>query len=75
MLIKPAFALPSKDSAVPSSATFIHEVKHDGYRLMVIRDGMRVQLRSKGSHDFAKCYLWIVESALRAVATAVPAGP
>ena len=36
--------LPTRANAVPSSKNWIHEVKHDGYRLIVQRDGARVRL-------------------------------
>ena len=31
--------LPSKAARLPSGPLWIHEIKHDGYRLMVRRDG------------------------------------
>jgi ATP-dependent DNA ligase len=35
--------VPSKAAAPPSGALWVHEIKHDGYRLMVRRDGQRVR--------------------------------
>jgi hypothetical protein len=32
---------PSKVTRPPSGALWVHEIKHDGYRLMVRRDGER----------------------------------
>ena len=32
---------------VPSSPDWIHEVKHDGFRLIVVRDGDRVRLLTR----------------------------
>jgi bifunctional non-homologous end joining protein LigD len=44
------FALPTKGIAVPSSSAWLHDVKHDGYRIMVIRDGTTFsERRSKKS--------------------------
>jgi ATP-dependent DNA ligase len=41
------------------------EIKYDGYRLFVARDGDRVRLTTKGGNDFTKRYPRIVEAALR----------
>ena len=38
--IKPC--LPSKVVRPPTGPLWVHEIKHDGYRLMVRRDGERV---------------------------------
>lgn len=35
--------LPSKVALLPSRALWVHEIKHDRYRLMVRRDGARVR--------------------------------
>jgi ATP-dependent DNA ligase len=59
------FALPVKAAKVPSGPDWLHEIKHDGYRMMVIREQKRVRLISKGGLDYAKRYPWIVESALK----------
>ena len=48
--IKPC--LPSKVSRPPSGALWVHEIKHDGYRLMVRRDGSRVRCFTRGGHDW-----------------------
>ncbi len=44
---------------MPSS----HEVKYDGYRLIVQRDGDRVRLFSRNGNDWSNRYPWIVEAA------------
>ena len=44
---------------------WLHEVKYDGYRLRLERDGDRVRLITRGGYDWTKRYPWIVESALR----------
>ena len=38
---------PSKVARPPSSPLWVHEIKHDGYRLMVRRDGARVGIGSR----------------------------
>ena len=34
--------LPSKVTRPPSGPLWVHEIKHDGYRLMVRKDGERI---------------------------------
>ena len=59
------FALPVKAPKVPAGPDWLHEIKHDGYRMMLIREQKAVRLISKGGLDYAKRYPWIVESALK----------
>jgi ATP-dependent DNA ligase len=58
------FALPVLGDKVPADPWWIHEVKHNGYRLRVERDGKKVRLISKGGNDFTNRYPWIIEAAL-----------
>jgi ATP-dependent DNA ligase len=37
-------AQPVRASTAPSGADWVHEIKHDGYRMIVRRDGSSVQL-------------------------------
>ncbi|MCA1530540.1 RNA ligase family protein [Bradyrhizobium yuanmingense] len=60
-----AFALPVKAHQVPTGPDWIHEIKHDGYRLKVIRAGARVQLTTRNGLDYTKRYPWIVRDALK----------
>jgi bifunctional non-homologous end joining protein LigD len=55
--------LPTRGAEVPSGPDFIHEVKYDGYRLLVERDDDRVRLFSRNGTEWTKRYLWIVEAA------------
>jgi bifunctional non-homologous end joining protein LigD len=41
----------------------VHEIKHDGYRVLVRRDGDRVRLFTRRGYDWTKEYPWIVEAA------------
>jgi len=54
-----------RDIKVLSSPDWLHEIKYDGYRLRVERDGDRVRLITRGGYDWSKRYPWIVESALK----------
>jgi bifunctional non-homologous end joining protein LigD len=59
------FCLPTRGIKVPDRPEWIHEVKYDGYRLRVERDGERVRLITRGGYDWTKRYSWIVEAALK----------
>jgi bifunctional non-homologous end joining protein LigD len=38
----------------PAGAQWIHEIKHDGYRLIVSRDGERVRLFTRRGYDWTE---------------------
>ena len=44
--------LPSPAKAPPSGPGWIHEIKHDGFRIMARRGGAGVRLFSRNGHDF-----------------------
>jgi bifunctional non-homologous end joining protein LigD len=56
---------PSKAARPPSGPLWVHEIKHDGYRLMVRRDGLRVRRFTCCGHDWADRFPAIVNAALR----------
>jgi ATP-dependent DNA ligase len=57
--------LPTRAAKVPASPDWIHEIKHDGYRLIVQREGKRVRLFTRNGRDWTDRYPFIVEAALR----------
>src|SRR3954447_14446993 len=57
--------LPTRGTKVPSGPDWIHEVKYDGYRMLVARKDKRVRLFSRNGHDWTERYPWIVEAALK----------
>jgi ATP-dependent DNA ligase len=57
------FALPVKAATVLSGPDWLHEIKHDGYRMIVIRERERVRLITMGGNDWTERYPWIVEAA------------
>ena len=57
--------LPSRGTKVPDRPEWFHEVKHDGYRLIVQREGSRVRLFTRNGHDWSVRYPLITEAALR----------
>jgi bifunctional non-homologous end joining protein LigD len=44
---------------------WLHEVKYDGHRLVVVREDKRVRLITRNGHDWSGRFPWIVESALK----------
>ena len=62
-------AQPVVASRPPSGANWVHEIKHDGYRLMVRRDGERIRCLTRNGHDWADRFPAIVDAALRINAT------
>ena len=53
--------IPTKAAKVPDRPEWIHEIKHDGYRLII----QRVRLFTRNGHDWSARYPRIVEAALR----------
>jgi bifunctional non-homologous end joining protein LigD len=45
-------AQPVKASKPPSGADWVHEIKYDGYRLIVRRDGPTVRLYTRNAYDW-----------------------
>ncbi|WP_249128358.1 MULTISPECIES: hypothetical protein [unclassified Bradyrhizobium] len=55
--------IPTRATKVPTSKSWIHEIKHDGYRMIVQRDGNKVRLFARNGHDWSDRYPRIVEAA------------
>ena len=56
--------------ATPSGPLWVHEIKHDGYRLMVRRDGVRiVRCFTRNGNDWTDRFPVIVETASQLRAT------
>jgi len=55
---KPCF--PEAAHAPPASPDWLHEIKHDGYRMLARRDGERVHLISRRGLDWAWWFPMIV---------------
>jgi ATP-dependent DNA ligase len=56
--------LPMPCHKAPSGSAWVHEIKHDGYRLIAQSDGNRVRLYTRRGYDWARKYPWIVDSLL-----------
>jgi bifunctional non-homologous end joining protein LigD len=54
--------LPSPAKAPPSGPGWLHEIKHDGFRIMARRNGDGVRLYTRNGYDFAGRFPQIVEA-------------
>jgi hypothetical protein len=58
-------SLPTSGTSVPATPAWLHEIKYDGYRLIVQREGKSVRLFSRNGTDWSDRYPWIIEAALK----------
>src|SRR5436305_9316428 len=68
MPLPPGFVppcLPTKAPAPPSGAAWLHEIKHDGFRVVARKDGDRVRLYSRPGNDLTWRFPLIVETLAR----------
>ena len=54
--------LPSAADRPPSGSNWIHEVKHDGYRLMARRDPVGIRLITRKGNDWTTRFPLAVEA-------------
>jgi ATP-dependent DNA ligase len=52
--------LPSPAKAPPAGPDWLHEIKHDGFRIMARRDAKGVRLYTRNGHDFSKRFPQII---------------
>src|SRR5271169_954778 len=57
--------IPSRAPKPPSGPDWVHEVKHDGYRLIVRRDGEAVRLFTRRGYDWTGRYPAIASAAAK----------
>jgi bifunctional non-homologous end joining protein LigD len=57
--------IPSRAPKPPSGPDWVHEVKHDGYRLIVRRDGETVRLFTRRGYDWTGRYPAIASAAAK----------
>src|SRR5215510_13144027 len=55
--------LPSRAERPPSGPGWVHEIKHDGFRLMVRRDSAGIRLITRNGHDWSDRFPLIAEAA------------
>jgi bifunctional non-homologous end joining protein LigD len=58
-----SLAFPSPAERPPSGPDWVHEIKHDGFRMMVRRDPAGVRLLTRNGHDWSDRYPLIFASA------------
>ena len=51
--------IPSGAKSVPDRPEWIHEIKHDGYRLIIQRDGKRVRPVQPSNIGFIACKVFM----------------
>jgi bifunctional non-homologous end joining protein LigD len=59
------FCIPTRGTTVRSTPNWLHEIKYDGYRLRVERNGDRVRLITRNGYEWTNRDPWIVEAALK----------
>jgi bifunctional non-homologous end joining protein LigD len=57
--------IPTVAAKVPKGPMWVHEIEHDGYRLIVRRSGDRVRLFTRRGYDWSDRYPRIVDAAKR----------
>src|SRR5215212_1290407 len=48
--------IPTRGTKVPSGPDWLHEIKHDGHRLIVQRESNRVRLLTRRGYDWSDRY-------------------
>jgi ATP-dependent DNA ligase len=56
---------PTRATQPPSGPDWVHEIKHDGYRLIVRRDGLTVRLFTRRGYDWTDRYPAIAAAAAK----------
>jgi hypothetical protein len=59
------FCIPTWGTKIPHTPDWLHEIRYDGYRVRVEREGDRVRLFSRNGYDWTKRCPWIVEAVLK----------
>ncbi|HEY5965762.1 MAG TPA: hypothetical protein VIU42_17230, partial [Xanthobacteraceae bacterium] len=54
--------LPTRAKQAPSGEGWLHEIKHDGFRIIAVRRDRRVFLFTKQGYDWSKRYPLMVEA-------------
>ena len=57
--------LPTVATQVPTGSEWLHELKHDGFRLLIHRDGDDVRLFTRRGYDWTRRFPRIIEQARR----------
>src|SRR5215468_6544550 len=60
-----ASCLPTKTDKLPSGSQWLHEIKHDGFRIIARKNGAQVRLYSRPGNDLTHRFPLIVETLAR----------
>ena len=63
--------LPTKAPQPPTGEAWLHEIKHDGFRVVARKDVTRVRLYSRPDNDLTDRFQLIVEAVARLRARAL----
>jgi ATP-dependent DNA ligase len=63
--------IPTRGTEVPTGPDWFHEIKHDGYRLIVQPEGTRVRLLTRRGYDWSDRYPHITQAALLGCGTLI----
>jgi ATP-dependent DNA ligase len=69
-LVEPC--LPSPAKAPPGGPDWLHEIKHDGFRILAGRGAKGVRLITRNGNDFTKRFLLVVASGHGAAGALLP---
>src|SRR5260370_28315839 len=56
--------LPIRSAKLPAGTGWLHEIKHDGFRMLVRRDAAGVRLFTRNGHDWTGRFPLIARAAL-----------
>jgi len=57
--------LPTKTDKLPSGSQWLHEIKHDGFRIIARKNGAQVRLYSRPGNDLTRRFPLIVDAVSR----------
>src|SRR5262245_61677510 len=57
--------LPTKTDKLPSGSQWLHEIKHDGFRIIARKKGVQVRLYSRPGNDLTRRFPLIVDALSR----------
>jgi ATP-dependent DNA ligase len=57
--------LPTKTDKLPSGSQWLHEIKHDGFRIIARKTGAQLRLYSRPGNDLTRRFPLIVETLIR----------
>jgi bifunctional non-homologous end joining protein LigD len=57
--------LPTKTDKLPSGSQWLHEIKHDGFRVIARKESDRVRLCSRPGNDMTRRFPLIVDALVR----------